>query len=152
MNNKPAERHQADEKQDLYNEVTALDFRDAVDPARQEFKDEADVNTILRRYGYGAHGLPQRQPIYGEVNYDMDLQGAHNAIEQAKTTFRQIPDELLDKYPTWQAMLAGMATGAFGHDLGELKRAQLDARKARSAAADPANVKTDDEASSKGDK
>lgn len=111
---KPAIRTQTDELQDSYSLLTALDCSNLPDMTRQEFKDETDVNKILARFGVNT---PMRQPIYGAVDYDMDLQQSLAAIKTAQQTADKLPKQLRDKYYHWEMLLEGMRSGQFKTDL-----------------------------------
>lgn len=95
---------------------------------RQEYKDDSDVNTILRKFGVDA---PIRsQPVFGqEVDYTLDLQQALGAIEQAKRANAQVPEELREKYPTWKHVLDAAETGEYQKDLEELRTKKDDAKR-----------------------
>lgn len=123
----PAIRTQTDQMQDFYTELSALDCTDSVDRARQEFKDEADINKLLARFGVHAQ---QRQPTFGEVDFDLDLQQALFAVQEAKQAHRAMPATLRERYPTWQSLLNGLESGEFKLDLNEERR--------KAAAAEPA--------------
>lgn len=101
-------RTQADGAQDEYSDKASIDFADAIDTARQEFKDDADVNKLLAKFGVNA---PQRQVTFGEVDYTLDLQDAFDAIKQAKAAYNRLPDEIKKDYPSWQTLLNGINTG-----------------------------------------
>lgn len=107
--NEPAERAQTDGKQDYYSELSGLDCSADTDLTRQEYKDDADINKLLARYGVG---IPQRRMVFGgEVDYTLDLQQAHEATFAAQRAWQMLPDHLKDEMPTWQAMLSKLATG-----------------------------------------
>lgn len=122
-----ATRTQVDEDQDLYSLETGLDFAGTTDLARQEFKDEADLNILLKRFGVG--GAMQRPLSWGQADYDLDLQRAIGAVEDAKRAHRAMPEELRKIYPTWRDMLNAIESG-------RLTSAPLDSQKARPGAAD----------------
>lgn len=114
-------RKQNDGLGDYYSEATALDCSaprpdgsENKDMTRQEFAAEADINTLLSRYGIG---VPRKQVMYGEVDFGMDLQQAFAAIEAAKRMHRQLPDTLIEKYPSWEKLLNGLASGQLRLDL-----------------------------------
>lgn len=111
---KPAIRTQIDDLAEEYSQATAIDCSNLPDKTRQEFKDETDVNQILARFGVNT---PMRQPIYGAVDYDMDLQQSLAAIKTAQQTADNLPKQLRDKYYHWEMLLEGMRSGQFKTDL-----------------------------------
>lgn len=115
----PAIRTQVDQQQDFHSELAGLDCTTSTDTARQEFKDEADVNKILARYGVNA---PQRQAIFGETDFTLDLQQAFAAIEAAKNAHHKLPQSLREQYPTWQSVLNGLDSGEFRIDLANVSK------------------------------
>lgn len=107
-------RSQADDLQDEISDATGLDTGTET-LTRQEFKDEADLNILLSRFGANAMS---RQPEWGgETDFTLDLQGALAAIAQAKEADLQVPPELREKYPTWRDVLNGAETGEYQTDL-----------------------------------
>lgn len=104
----PVPRSQPDGLQLVYSQATALDMSESKDLARQEFRDEADINIILKKFGVTSHGIT---PRFQEVDYDADLQSALGAIAEARRVHADIDPELRKKYPTWQSLLNAMATG-----------------------------------------
>lgn len=108
-------RRQSDDEQDLYSLEAGLDLSGEVDLARQEFREEADVNSIMRKYGVG--GLNARQPQYGEQDFDVDLQHALRAIADAKAAHARLSPELRAKYKNWKSMLDAAASGELQEDL-----------------------------------
>lgn len=115
----PAERTQVDGKGDLYSDLTATIIPNDDPQTRQEFKDDADLNILLARFGVDT---PMRQGLqYGEVDYQLDLQQALDAIDTAKKANIHAPEELRDKYPDWRSILNGVETGEYQKDLENLK-------------------------------
>lgn len=112
-----AERTQVDGLQDEYSALSALncsedlpDGKPNEDRARQEFKKETDINEILRRFGVGDESN-LRQGTFGEIDYNLDLQQALSSIDQAKSAYREMPNELQRRYPTWQRFLNAIERG-----------------------------------------
>lgn len=104
---------------------TGLDCSNDIDSARQEFKAETDVKTILNRFGVA--GLQPKQPVYGEVDYGMDLQEAYDSVNASKRAWQHLSPTMRAKYPSYLAMLDGM-TGddQFAKDLAlDLHPAQI---------------------------
>lgn len=131
----PAIRTQIDQLDLEYSIMTALDCSDLPDMARQEFKDETDVNKILQRYGID--GM-LRKPEYGEVDYNMDLQQSIDAIRDAERAIAKLPPELREKYGTWEKLFAGAYNGGVQTDL----VAYFEKQQSDKAAADAAAVRS----------
>lgn len=112
----PGIRNQKDNDQNLYSAATGIEFfgPEGRSVTRQEHKDEADINSLLKRYGVG---VPQRPPVWGEVDFDLDLQTAHKAITTAKEVHAGLPADLKAKYPNWQSLLNGLENGQLKIDL-----------------------------------
>lgn len=110
-------RTQADDLGPEMSIETGLDCSNDPQLTRQEFKDEADVNKLLLRYGVG---LPVRTPEWGvTTDFDIDLQIALSAIHEAKQAHRDLPDNLKAKYPTWKKLLNALDRGELQLNLKE---------------------------------
>lgn len=119
-------RTQADDLGDTISAATVVTFGPSM--TRQEFAAEADVNTILKRYG-----MPQRgQQTFGVRDDRIDLQSALYALEAAKEAQLGVPEELRRKYPTWRHVLAACETGNYQQDLSALEE-RREAEKAKQA-------------------
>lgn len=60
------------------------------DRTRQEFKDEVNVNNIIRNLT----GLPMRTPTYGEVDFDaLDRHQVENQLIEAKAVYASLTPE-----------------------------------------------------------
>lgn len=116
MTGRPVERHQADGAQEEYSELTGLDSSNLPDLARQEWKTDADINNLMDRF-LRTGALNQRPVNYGEQDYNTDLQQALQAIQEAKFTHSTLPEEVRNKYPTWQAMLNAVESGQLRKDM-----------------------------------
>lgn len=135
---KKAERTQIDGKQDAYSAATALDTSDLPDLTRQEFREEADVNHLLARYGIG--GLPQRTPRWGEeIDFDMDLQSAYISTQGAMRAWAHLPADLKTEFPTWQDLLNGYVSGKYQ----EAKKAYDDRKKDEARPPEPIREELD---------
>lgn len=106
----PAMRSQSDDLGDIMSLETGIDCSAAPDTARQEFKDESDINLLLSRFGVTGRNTP---PTFGEVDYSLDLQQALGAIHDAKRTYARLPIELREKYESWQSLLNAVEDGSF---------------------------------------
>lgn len=77
----------------------------AEDKARQEFKEDSDINVQMRRYGVG-HAFE-----VGSVDYDLDLQASIEAVNAAHDAWRRLPANVRDKWPSWDALQAAAESG-----------------------------------------
>lgn len=66
---------------------------------QQQFKDETDINTIVRRFGLTGE-LPQnvRPPVSGDFTGIMDFQDALNAVIAAERSFMELPGALRARF------------------------------------------------------
>lgn len=83
---------------DLVSEETGLECKDP-SMAQQNEKEEADINTIVRRFGLTGE-MPQgfRIPQYGDFSEITDYQTALNAVKQANEAFLQLPAALRSRF------------------------------------------------------
>lgn len=67
--------------------------------AKQSFKEECDINTIVERFGLG-YELPEntRIPQYGDFSDITDFHTAMNATAKAREAFDQLPAEIRSKF------------------------------------------------------
>lgn len=80
-----------------------------VDRARQEYKNDADINYMLSRLGVTQ---PRGAPVYGEWDDNIDLQMAIESVREAKTGFRSLPEELQKKFGTLEDFLTAVDNGS----------------------------------------
>lgn len=67
--------------------------------AQQNFKDECDINTIVRRFGLtGMAPTGVRMPTYGDFTGVTDFHTAANAIAQAREAFDQMPSSVRTRF------------------------------------------------------
>lgn len=66
---------------------------------QQSFKEECDINTIVRRFGLTGQ-LPDnvRVPQYGDFTGVTDYQSALNAVMQADAQFMELPAKLREQF------------------------------------------------------
>lgn len=118
-------RAQYDGREDEVSDATGIDTGTET-PTRQEFKDEADINNILTRFG-----VAQQRPLrYGdEIDYSTDLQDALHALDQVQgINDTVVPPELKEKYgDDWRKLLNAVESGEYQHDLEDLARAKAEA-------------------------
>lgn len=96
---------------------------DTVGPslAKQEFKEDSDINTIVRRFGLGVE-IPQglRRPVYGDFTGISDYHQACLAIASANEAFDALPADVRREFRNEPARFV-----AFCQD--ERNRERLDA-------------------------
>lgn len=79
------------------------------DTARQEFKNEADINYMLSRFNVTS---PRGTPTYGTWDDSITLQSALDSVREARAGYTTLPDELRKKFPTMEAMLVAVDNGS----------------------------------------
>lgn len=67
--------------------------------AKQEFKEECDINTIIERFGLG-YEPPSgvKVPLMEDFSDVYDLQSALNLVNEARETFMMMPAELRSRF------------------------------------------------------
>lgn len=66
--------------------------------ARQEFKDECDINRIMKKYA-GTGVLPQRAGgMFGDFSGIGDFMDAHAMIDKAKEAFASLPSDVRKRF------------------------------------------------------
>lgn len=67
--------------------------------AKQEFREETDINTIVKRFGITGK-LPQgvRMPMYGDFTEVSNFHEAVNAIAAARESFSAMPAEVRARF------------------------------------------------------
>ena len=78
------------------------------DMTRQEFKEECDVNHILRQHGYMV-----RPVQYGEHNFDDDLTVQMQSRSVFQMWYDSAPADVREAYPDLGSFLAAFGSGAF---------------------------------------
>lgn len=67
--------------------------------AQQQFRDEADINTIMERFGRtGELIAPVRMPQYGDFTGVSDYHTAMNAVIEAQTSFDALPAKVRARF------------------------------------------------------
>lgn len=88
---------------DYDSDAASLECGLACDPAesqvQQQFKDDADINVIVKRFGLTGE-LPQayRAPVSGDFTGISDFHSAMNAVRAAEERFLQVPAELRKRF------------------------------------------------------
>lgn len=78
---------------------TAIDFTGTEDKTQQQFAEEVDINTIVRRFGLTGE-LPDdyRAPQSGDFTGINDYQSALNAVIAADAAFMEIPADVRERF------------------------------------------------------
>lgn len=82
---------------------------DNKDMARQEFAQEADINYMLSRFNITP---PRGAPTYGEWDDTMDLQQALTSLSEARNAYRDLPEELRNKFKSMEELITAYANGS----------------------------------------
>jgi len=77
---------------DEVSRETALNCSEESDRTQQQFREEADINTIVRRFGV-TQMLPTtfKPPMTGDFTEVTDFHTAMNAVRSAEESFMQLP-------------------------------------------------------------
>lgn len=79
------------------------------DMARQEFKNDADINYMLTKFGI----TPERgAPTYGEWDDTLDLQQALTSVAEARGAYSDLPTELKQKFGSMEDLLKAYNNGS----------------------------------------
>lgn len=98
---------------------SAVDCSHGRNLVQQQFRDEADVNTIVRRFGLTPQSRPvERQGVYGDFTGITDYESAVAAIERARRSFGALPPDVRERY--------GNDPGRFLDEASQLSEEELD--------------------------
>lgn len=86
------------------------------DLARQEFKQEADINYMLSRFGITQ---PREAPAYGEWDDSISLQSALQAVAEAREGFNTLPEDMRRKFNNMEELLTAVQAGKLVIEDGE---------------------------------
>lgn len=93
---------------DAVSKATGLEFDLENEPSLtdQSFKEESDINEILRRFGKTGE-LPEnyRAPLSGDFSNLQTYEEMQNAIADANSRFMEMPAELREKFENSPARL-----------------------------------------------
>lgn len=102
-----------------YSKRGGLDCSQSKDMARQEFKQEADINVMLSRFGVNQQ---QRTTVqFGEADYTVDLQQAMHSINETQRAYARMDPAIRKIYPNYQKFVQGVMAGAVSKDLARLE-------------------------------
>lgn len=88
---------------------------------QQHFKDEVDINTIMRRFG-ATDQIPKFMPngVYGDFTGIEDYYGALERIERANEGFMKLPAEVREKFGNDAGRLIDLAQRVSEDELGNI--------------------------------
>lgn len=98
--------------EDQISFLTGLSIDPKEDMARQEFRADTDVDTILARHGGAA--LRPAQPLAGfgrVVDYDTDLASALRMVAEAKAAYDQAPADIRKRFKSYGAFVEAVQDG-----------------------------------------
>lgn len=81
------------------NDLASIDFSDAEDLTVQSYKDDSDINVLMRRFGVtGQLPVSAVQPFYGDFSDAVDYQTALDMIKEANASFDALPMEVRKRF------------------------------------------------------
>jgi len=84
---------------------------------QQSFRDECDINTILKRFNVtGQLPVGSVQPQYGDFSGITDYQSALNAVMAAQDSFLQLPAKVRAKFDNDPALFVDWASDEANKD------------------------------------
>jgi len=84
---------------------------------KQSFRDECDINNILRQFNVtGQLPIGRVQPQYGDFSGITDYQSALNAVMAAQDSFLQLPAKLRAKFDNDPALFVEFASNEANKD------------------------------------
>lgn len=83
----------------LSSRAVRVDTSVSPDKAKQSFKDECDINTIVGRFmKTGQVPASAKAPMYGDFNGVNDFQTAMNAVIAAEEAFMEFPSDVRKRF------------------------------------------------------
>lgn len=81
------------------SEECGIDCSVEPDMAQQQFKDECDINIIMKRFGKtGVLPAPAVMPQYGDYSQAVDYRSCMQAVRDAEEAFMELPADLRKKF------------------------------------------------------
>lgn len=104
---------------DVYDQVVLQPAESNL--VQQHFKEEVDINTIVRRFGVTGQ-LPQFMPagVYGDFTGIEDYESAVAQIERAQDGFMELPAEVREKFGNDVGVMIRQAQNMTEDDFGKL--------------------------------
>lgn len=102
------------------NEISAesaLDFTGEQSMTKQSFKEECDINTLVRQFGItGQIPTDVRQPQYGDFTAVTDYQTALNAVIAAQESFAAMPADVRRRFANDPALFVEFCSDPANRD------------------------------------
>jgi len=138
----PPERTQVetDTEREYYGQLTLIVCTKEEDKTRQEFKKEADVNELMKRFG----AVPPSRVPGGEWDFNLDLATAFDAVRTVRDGFRSLPADLREIYKTPQDLIDAVIRGEVTYKSEEAAAGSSGAAEADSATPKAARAKVVD--------
>lgn len=134
-------RLQSDDDQDLLSYESGLDCSGFEDLTRQEFKDEVDINTIIRRFPI----VPQIHER-GEADYTTTLHDVFIQGERLRERYELLPKAVRARYKNWFEVMDAAVRGDITN--ADLADASEEAREAAVKQAQPSSVNSEAQSAS----
>lgn len=119
---RPAVRTQVNPETKKFAKLTTL-HTGAGSLTRQEFKDATDVNVLLRKHGVDP--FTHRPLRFGDVDYNMDLQQAFDAVARARTAYDGMDADIRARYKSPEDVMAATMSGELQKFLAEREEARV---------------------------
>lgn len=87
---------------------------------QQQFKEEVDVNVIVRRFGFARDQAVETMGVYADFTGVYDYHSAVERIDGARDRFMKLPPELRDKFGNDPGRLISAAQNLSPEDFAKL--------------------------------
>lgn len=96
------------ERDDALDRISSVTFEGVEDLAVQSYKDDADINVLVRRFGVtGEMPRASVEPFYGDFSEVVDYQTAMNRLREADSAFASLPSAVRRRFADNPAELIG---------------------------------------------
>lgn len=87
------------ERDEMLGKLTAVKFDPADDLTVQSYKDDSDINVLMRRFGVtGQLPVSAVMPFYGDFSETVDYQTALNMVRDADNAFSALPAKVRTRF------------------------------------------------------
>lgn len=101
------------------SDLTASE-NDGVSIVQQQFGDEVDINTIVRRFGLTGARAMDVMGVYGDFTGILDYESAVKRIEGAQERFATLPPEVRERFGNDPGKLIDLATALSEEEFAKL--------------------------------